>query len=386
MHTVKTIIKHFLIFLINRFCKIRPDNVTLVYDGVSGSNTSALLKKCTQRIRNTYNINIMRDLKSGCLKEFLKREILLATSSVIVSTHGHFKRKRRQLAIELWHGFPLKGLGMMHRSIEPRLRYLHQKKWRQVDFIISYSPLFNTVMNACLGIGIEKYVICGSPRNDLLISSDARNNISKFVDCDLSNKSLVFFLPTFRDQISRDCNRENNIFDFLSFDYDRFSAFLEDLNIELFLKLHPNEEHIFMKLFNSSIHKHMHLITSAALEQKSLDLYDLLGGANILITDYSSVYFDFLLLNRPIIFTPTDISTYRDERSFLLEPYDFWTPGPKVQNQGSLEHEISIGIKNPHHYSEERNRLSDMIHSYRDFNSSERIWDFIDSQLLKREL
>jgi CDP-glycerol glycerophosphotransferase (TagB/SpsB family) len=99
---------------------------------------------------------------------------------------------------------------------------------------------------------------------------------------------------------------------------------------------------------------------------------------DLLITDYSSIYFDYLLLNRPIIFTPTDLEEYRETRGFLLEPYDFWTPGPKVTSQKALQHEILKSLCDIKYFQSERETILSIIHQYRDNKSSERLWNMID--------
>jgi len=91
------------------------------------------------------------------------------------------------------------------------------------------------------------------------------------------------------------------------------------------------------------------------------------------------VHFDFLLLNKPIIFIPTDIEEYRKKRGFLLEPYDMWTPGPKVYTQKELQNEILKSLNDPSYYAEERERLKNIVHYYQDANSSKRVWEFINS-------
>ena len=55
--------------------------------------------------------------------------------------------------------------------------------------------------------------------------------------------------------------------------------------------------------------------------------YDFLNVVDVLITDYSSIYFDYLLLNRPIIFHMPDLEEYQKKRGFILDPLDEWTPG-----------------------------------------------------------
>ena len=54
--------------------------------------------------------------------------------------------------------------------------------------------------------------------------------------------------------------------------------------------------------------------------------------SDLLITDYSSVYFDYLNLNKPVIFINTDEDTYKDERGFIFDNEDMWRPGPKVKD------------------------------------------------------
>jgi len=102
-----------------------------------------------------------------------------------------------------------------------------------------------------------------------------------------------------------------------------------------------------------------------------------LGYSDLLITDYSSVYFDYLLIDKPVIFVPTDIEEYSQKRGFLLEPYDFWTPGPKVYNQDNLLNSILANLNEPNKYKKERNLINSMINYYKDNKSSERVWNLI---------
>ena len=108
-----------------------------------------------------------------------------------------------------------------------------------------------------------------------------------------------------------------------------------------------------------------------------------MNGVDLLITDYSSVYFDYLLLDRPIIFVPVDLEEYRKTRGFLLEPYDYWTPGKKALNQKDLQNMILQSfIKDDN--VERRNELKNIVHYYQDGNSSERVWNLIDRILMKK--
>jgi CDP-glycerol glycerophosphotransferase (TagB/SpsB family) len=104
-----------------------------------------------------------------------------------------------------------------------------------------------------------------------------------------------------------------------------------------------------------------------------MDFYEILNAIDVLITDYSSLYFDYLLLNRPIIFTPVDLDDYRLNKGFMLEPYDEWTPGDKVFDFHSLMQAMTSAIRQPALYEVERKRLSRIIHAYEDGNSTQRV-------------
>ena len=96
-----------------------------------------------------------------------------------------------------------------------------------------------------------------------------------------------------------------NEFGFENFNSENFNKFLEENNLFLVYKLHPNEEsHLneYKDLINSKFSFHLN---NQVLLENNFDFYEVLNCADILITDYSEIFIDYLLLNRPIIFNPT---------------------------------------------------------------------------------
>jgi CDP-glycerol glycerophosphotransferase (TagB/SpsB family) len=92
------------------------------------------------------------------------------------------------------------------------------------------------------------------------------------------------------------------------------------------------------------------LLTSEAYTEHTEDLYCLLPATDALITDYSSVYFDYLLLDRPIGFVVDDLEHYRRQRGFLLEPVERWMPGEQFRSAKDLEkfiHDVAAE-RDPH--------------------------------------
>ncbi|WP_278276715.1 CDP-glycerol glycerophosphotransferase family protein [Asaccharospora irregularis] len=146
-------------------------------------------------------------------------------------------------------------------------------------------------------------------------------------------------------------------------------------------KVHHAEERTITAKTKTRKLENLLFISNDDLDKAGLDLYEILNCADLLITDYSSIYGDFLFMNKPIVFINADIEKYREERGISLEPYDFWTAGPKVKAQDVLETEILKSLEEEDYYRQKREELRDVFYKYKDGNSSLRVWDYIDSVL-----
>ena len=110
----------------------------------------------------------------------------------------------------------------------------------------------------------------------------------------------------------------------------------------------------------------------------SMDVYPFLALTEMLITDYSSIFFDYLLLNKPIVFFPYDKKQYiSEDRDFLFD-YDDTVPGLQVYNEQELFSAVKeILIDNNDSFVNHREESLKKAYTYRDGNSSKRIVDFI---------
>lgn len=114
--------------------------------------------------------------------------------------------------------------------------------------------------------------------------------------------------------------KEGNFFAFSDFDLAALDQALAARKQYLLVKLHPWE----MKLF-SDFHleaKHVAFLNNSDLLAKKLDLYEILGATDFLMTDFSSIYFDYLHLDKPLIFITNYLAQYEKTRGFLLGPYE----------------------------------------------------------------
>jgi len=368
-----------------RSLQIEENSIGLVVRNNSGSNTLALWKMIPQYILDKYNVKLIYEKKN--IIEYYEE---LYSCKVVVTTHSnnlYFLNPNDRKYIQLWHGFILKGLGLMDKCV-PLSRKKNVDDWKRYDVVTSYSLMYSSLINACFGGNTHLYRITGAPRNDFLFKSDGRKLLSNLLNIELHDKKILFFMPTFRSNFYTQYISGNksweNIFGFKEFDNKEFSYFLQKNNIVLILKMHPYEELFVSEIIKNQDIKNTFLIFDDTLEKSKIDSYEIINACDLLITDYSSIYFDFLLLDRPIIFTPIDLDEYIENAGMLYGPYEYWTPGPKVLDQETLQEEILKNINGKDEYSNQRNVIRNIVHHYKDANSSSRVWNVIE-EVLKQE-
>lgn len=375
-------INNLLEVLIRNICKlyiIDKNLIVLVFKGYSGSNLSPLMKLISNGKLEGYDVEIVREYIRTNTNRFEKLKMmwikykLLNKAKLIITTHGPMKVKRRTINLELWHGFPIKGMNLMDGNISKR------KSFENIDYAISLSSTYSSLLNSCIGIDGEKYKITGYPRNDTLFKSDGRKLLSNIFGWNLSNKKIILFMPTYRKTHStRSEDGKKNYSNFFGFDYfdvEDFNSFLESNDYIFVLKLHPNEEEIFKTSFNYE-YENIKLLLGSTLSEYQTDLYEIVNAADVLITDFSSIYFDYLLLNRPIIFTPVDIESYSNKRGFLVNPIEFWLPGDICLNYNDLIKKIKDNILTDKNATR-RNVIKNIVHKNDDSDSLTRVIDLI---------
>lgn len=284
--------------------------------------------------------------------------------------HGKF--------IQLWHGFPLKALGHMMKGFQAE-KNRTTNLWQRYDYIASYGQIYTDFMCACYGTPACQYWTTGMPRNDLLFVTDGKQNLQKILP-DSAGKKVILYMPTFRElehknvyQMQVDGDADGYLFYWEDFSISRFDQFCREKNLYFVFKLHPSDASKVKTWCASS--ENIGILTDEMLADKCM--YEYLNAADVLITDYSSVYFDYLLLDRPIIFTDKDLDAYTAQRGLILEPLDFWRPGAAVHTMDLLEREIMNAVGGKDVYQEKRKCLLPLIHHYRDKDSTKRLLERI---------
>ena len=171
---------------------------------------------------------------------------------------------------------------------------------------------------------------------------------------------IIQYAPTFRDTAG-DAVSDNVL------DLDRLSEFASRGKLIFVFKFHLSTDlSVKLKTYNNII-----------VYNNSCDIQPLLKLSDILITDYSSVCIDYLLLDRPMIFFAYDYEKYITKDREMLFDYDWITAGPKCCCQEELERAIGAYIEGKDDFVDKRREIRDIAFVQKDGNSSARVWNFI---------
>lgn len=250
----------------------------------------------------------------------------------------------RRRVFHLGHGAPLKSIGLGETKLNPiKVVYYHLIR-TNFSFFMSSSHVFDLAWQNCLGVGQDRVKRCPQARCDQISSPDS-------ISCDkLLRKDAynVLYAPTWRPYT------DTKLFPFDDFDLETLNSFLENKNINIFLRLHPN----FEALISDDLLrcKRVSILSSEDIS----DINSILGGFDLLVTDYSSIYIDFLLTEKPVLFLPYDYENYMKTVGFSID-YEQFTPGPKPSSMESFTHEIDKLLSMSEYYLAERRRVNSVL-------------------------
>jgi len=352
--------------------------IALINYNYSNYNGFALYKYMPDFIKGKYDVELVTSNDKEYLSKF----------DVICSSHYDGIYNGVHLNFEMWHGFPIKILGALQKTVTEKSIQYYRNRSQHTELVFSYSQLYTTFFNACFPSRADKYRITGMPRNDLLFEEGSLDKLESLCKRSLSGYNIVFYLPTWRkgkNQVIETSCEWTKLFGFKDEDTDRIKEILEKNKLFLVVKLHPFEFYQFKNL-DIFQHEQVFLLSEDILMEYKIHLYELMGCCKVLITDYSSIFFDTLLIDTPLIFAPTDLDEYSENRGFLLEPYDYLTPGPTVFTLEELEKELKKYLNQEDEWKDKREQVKKLIFKYYDNKSSLRVWTEIDKYLSSYEM
>ena len=225
---------------------------------------------------------------------------------------------KKRLIINLWHGVPLKKIALLDPNLKKAARIYFKKIFSEnYTCILTTSHELIPLMARSFAVSEDKIKVWGQPRNDgLFQKNDCREILGQlFPDLPEYTKT-VLYAPTFRDY------GQVQLFPFKDFDQKQLEACLEEKNMLLFIRTHVAEQGSAAPYLG----KRIRFLGNDQAE----DVTGILNIFDCLITDYSSIYIDYLLTDKPMIFLPYDRQQYLDGRGMNFD-YDDVTPGPKPE-------------------------------------------------------
>lgn len=266
---------------------------------------------------------------------------------------------KSQTTVQLWHGSP-------YKAADEGMLKGHSWKHQYYSFSVATSKTFAKIWSRYFSIPLDHVLIGGQPRNDILYKSWPEYDFGDY-------KKLVLWAPTFRcsSKMGYQDVKDARIIPLLqSEDLIKINDYLKEKDIKIVVKLHPVQD---LDKYNIMEMSHFILLSHAEFVKRGMDLYKFMTQCDALITDYSSIFYDYLLLDRPIAFTEDDIEDYSDVRGFAVDDPQGYKPGQRIRSIDDFYQFIDNLSTNVDSYKEDRKRVNELANEFRDGNFCQRI-------------
>lgn len=255
-------------------------------------------------------------LKNVTFVQYQSRKYLkyLCSAKYLVNNStfpSYFTKKEGQIYINTWHGIPLKTMGfdMPNGSVEisNTIRNL-----MHTDYLLSTSPILTRMYTDAYkldGLYRGEILECGYPRLDLLRNTNKNEVLARLRESGVSvdtEREIILYAPTWRgksfSQVSVEIDKYQEMKDY-------FDQYVDTSKYQLLIKVHQS---VYAKLSQES--RELSYMVPA-----TIDANEMLSITDILISDFSSIFFDFLATDRPIIFFIPDSQDYENIRGTYFD-------------------------------------------------------------------
>lgn len=294
-------------------------------------------------------------------KNSLRRTIIHYTAKCIICGNGIiYKVRKNQFSFYLTHGGPTK---------ETRDYYYFRN---EMSYLITISPFFVPYSARDFRFDISKTIGLGQPRIAELLNSkvDLKSIFGNF-------DKFIFWYPTFKNSTFGKIagNGLPLPFSDKKENFNQINEFAKKNNILIIIKLHPAQIHSDITSWGFS---NIFFLNNDFLKQNNLSSYGCLAKADALITDYSSVFHDYLVCNKPICFIWDDFDLYNANNG-LNEVFTKITSqcGAKVYTLNELCNFIENIQLGKDENKEKRAKVFSIFYPFEELNPTKRVTDFI---------
>lgn len=291
----------------------------------------------------------------------------LLSSKVLISNSNfspYFTPKPEQYVVSTWHGVPIKTLGY---SANPEYNsvYNTQRNFNASDLIISSSDYYTEKVVDAYGavLAKNKVLVTGSPRIDLLLNSD-QTTIKQLLGVD-RNREILLYAPTWRGAIgsvSSDLDIQLGIIKQLEEKYSH--------KYEIFVSLH----HLTKKALGNLDKLKIREVPS------TVEINEVLSICDVVISDYSSIFVDYLVLDKPVILYVPDLQEYEKDRGLYLDLKEL--PVNIAQSLHDLDQIIDGNLLRPSEFDSYSEMINQLL-PCEDGKASLRVINVIKEALVK---
>lgn len=308
-------------------------------------------------------------------------QLVEAADYVILNsyTFPRIPKREGQIFVNLWHGSGIKAHDFYNHDMNMKYAWDIKQFSDKIDLMCVHSLDDRFRLSAMLYFDLRKCFVTGQPRLDCVKTFDGKHKMERlFGEKIKTYKRLIFYAPSFRANSSSHSGTifSENIFRTDDYDAAMLADFLKKNHAAFIYKLHPIEQTAFSgRKFHLS--DDCYELTDQMLFEKDIRYDELLNAFDVMISDYSSIAFDFLLLDRPLVYMIPDYKDYVEERGFVFHNIDMFMPGEKVFNFTDMIEALEMSFENPDKYKAEREFVLSQRFDFCDGKSARRCFETI---------
>lgn len=378
-------VKKLFIFLL----RLLPLQKMIVFESHPdfSDNSFALYQELIRRgIHKKYRIYWMRTFREGKEPELpenvytfqndartpgevLKRAYVLNCARFIIDCNTFLpKRRKKQVRIHLGHGMPVK------------IDLEYSRKFGDCDKYVVQSEFWKSIYTEQIHVPEETLCYMEYPRNDVLVEPVS---CDRWKDSVRNYDQVIIWMPTYRQHRLHMERAMKNEYPYgmpcihNEEEISRFHEFLREKNILVLFRPHPVQE---LSMIKNCGFSHIVIADDGYLDKFGITLYELLGNTNGLITDYSSVYFDYLLTDKPVALTIEDREEYFRHFTPAFPDYKRYIKGYYVESFEELLGFIEEMAEGKDSAGEERKEAKKLFHADTEGKSAFRIAELLVSE------
>ena len=324
-------------------------------------NKAAFLKNGIPKYWDPYSRNTIK-------KKILNYSLFYRTKCIICCNHfittegrNQYTCGKGQKAFYLSHGSPIKSVKNYYTCPGP------------IDYCLSPSKEFDDIMAYEFSFSKDRIFTAGFPRNDVFAGPKIDLKAKLKTDC----SKVIIWYPTYRQRKDKEDQPIKDTFPIIK-NNDELTRELNETarkhNVLIVMKPHFVQDTSRLKDLHLS---NILLINDEFFLENGFSSYEMLAASDGLITDYSSVYFDYTLCDKPIGVIWEDIDEYRANPGFAIDLDKYLKGAVKIYNMGDFKAFIADVAEGNDRLREERREIRDLTNYSVDGQNAKRVVDFI---------